>query len=160
MSLELCAANWLRWHRRCLAVLHERTPRQVAGQPDCLGITRSRYTIEVEIKRSLSDFHADKNKRSRRYRERLSQYPKEFWYLVPSKLSEQVKSVLPEWAGLAMMNEHSLRFVEVIPSPINRESQKLTVKECVNVFHKISNQLHSSADFFANEKYFDSDYQI
>lgn len=57
MSLELAAARWLRFEKRCMAVLFERTPRAWScGLPDALGITCSRHMIEIEIKRTLSDF--------------------------------------------------------------------------------------------------------
>lgn len=157
MSLELCAAHWLRWDRRCLAVLHERTPRHVAGLPDCLGITKSRYCIEVEIKRSLSDFRANADKPCIRARDlRLKHYPKEFWFLVPESLVLRISTDIPEWAGLAFMPAKRIHFSIAKQAPVNYDSQRLTLKECCQVFHKISNQLHSVTSWYETE----GDYSI
>lgn len=85
-NLELLAMRWLRWEKRCIIVLTERSPRaQSCGEPDVLGITKDRYMYEIEVKRTISDFRADSDKPSRKFRDdgwRAPKLPKQFYYLV------------------------------------------------------------------------------
>jgi len=140
MNLELMTMWWLKNKRSCMLVMRERSPRyQFCGRPDVLGITAARYAIEVECKRTLSDFYADSRKSSRRHRDLyLPRFPKEFYYLMPEELAEKVS--VPEWAGLLKSNKWGC--VELLkPSPRNKESKRFTLKECVRLAHMISNNL-------------------
>ena len=91
---------------------------------DVFCVTGSGFFREYEVKLTLSDFKADADKRDiasyrRRHEAIGSKYPlppernkhallagasadgpKQFWFVVPVTLVEQVRQVLPVWAGL------------------------------------------------------------
>lgn len=123
----------------------ERSPRQdYCGRPDILGITTSRYLLEIEVKRSLSDFKADKLKSSRQEIRRKmigEKFPKQFWYLVPPELCKKVEGIVPQWAGLMRgPGRREIQTVHVIKqAPVNYESERLSVKECCRLLLMINN---------------------
>lgn len=135
MSLELAAMRWLWLEQKCLVVLQERTPSYGMGQPDVLGITPGRYMTEIEIKRSAGDFRADAKKSHRANRQfYIKQQPRQFYYLMTEALAEKVKSEIPEWAGLMTLKNEGWHTPEVvIRAPVNKESQKLNVKQCARL---------------------------
>jgi hypothetical protein len=139
-NLEVQAADWLRFQKRCQFVLFERNPRYQIGSPDVLGITRNRYLFEIEIKRSLSDFKANAGKRHVVNRENiLHLWPKMFWYCVPENLVEKVKPFLPPYAGLLAPAGYSL--CAISQSKTNSASHRLSLSECARLTHCMSNQL-------------------
>lgn len=143
-NLELLAINFLRWEKQCMFVLRERNPRWGTGDPDVLGVTKHRYLLEIEIKRSLSDLRADAKKPHVANREHyLERQPKQKWYLVDHSFHEKALAELPEWAGLMTVppNEWSIRVVKKAPS--NNDSTRLTVKECVKLVNCINNYNYS-----------------
>jgi hypothetical protein len=145
--MENIALRWLAYEKKCLAVLHERTPRYCSGQPDVLGVTKGRYLIEVEIKRSLSDFRANAKKYHVRNRDCFIQnQPRQFYFFVPESIVEKCKAELPPWAGLAKL-QHEVAFNVVVQAPVNNQSRRLSVKECVKLFRNMTNQIVS----FSNE---------
>jgi hypothetical protein len=141
MNLELQAIRWLLYERKCYLALCERSPRAwCCGEPDALGITKARYMVEVEIKRTLSDFRADRQKRSREENYRAvhaHRLPKEFYYLVPKELGDSVREKLPVWAGLLTWN--GVTVSTVVVAPVNRESKRLDLKESVKLARAIAN---------------------
>jgi hypothetical protein len=142
MNLELMALRWLRWEKKCPLAFCERSPRSLwCGEPDAIGITRNRYMIEIEIKRSVSDFKADFTKRSRMNRAyQQEKFPKQFYYLVPYKLVPSVEHLLPEWAGLMRgPTESSYSIAVVHTSPVNKLSQRLSVHECARLVLMVNN---------------------
>ena len=151
MNLELMALRWLLYERRCEIALCERSPRSDwCGEPDVLGITPARYMIEIEIKRSVSDFRADSRKQSREplfrqsYARRL---PKQFYYLVPAALVGRVQSEVPVWAGLMRGPSKGGYALEIIKdAPINRESMRLSVKECCRMVRMVANWAMTKAE--------------
>ncbi len=147
MSLEHSAFYWLHWVKKCHAVLHERTPRYQTGSPDVLGMTRSRYLIEIEIKRSVSDFKKNETKYHVANRQFwLKNWPRQVYFFVPEEILEKVQPLTPEWAGLAVDRSG---FTVIKEAPINAESKKVTVKECAKMFHLMSNQLYSQSQTIA-----------
>lgn len=143
MSLETVALRWLAWEKKCLAVVHGRTPRYQIGVPDVLGLTRSRYLIEVEIKRSVSDFKKNASKYHISWRDAwIHQSPRQVYFFVPDDIAAKVEPITPEWAGLAKLKS-DFNFDIIKQSPVNAQSKRLTVKECVKMFHLLSNQLVS-----------------
>lgn len=147
MSLELRGLSWLRFECRCPIVLQERSPREVwCGRPDLLGITKARYGIEVEIKRSFQDFKADFDKPSRRSREfYLHHHARKFFYLVTPEIVEKVAPLVPEWAGLITTDlpwRHAWKIVK--DAPINTASRRYTIKGCIRMVAMMSSQLHAS----------------
>lgn len=150
VNLELLAMRWLRWQKKCAIVIMERSPRSWScGEPDVLGVTKDRYMTEIEVKRSMSDFRADFNKRSRinrgLYPER---FPKKFYYLVPYELAWKVEPELPDWAGLMRGpgSEEIHRVYVVKASPTLKSSKRLSVKECAKLAMSMSNQILSLAE--------------
>ncbi len=145
MNLELIATRWLRWEKRCLMVINERSPRECfCGRPDVLGITKNRHCIEIEIKRSFSDFKADFRKPSRQDLWRSAhdkKLPRLFYYLTPAALTEKVLPLVPIWAGLLRptANLEPGYVVEVKRAEILASSKRLSVKECVRIAMMISN---------------------
>lgn len=132
MNLELMAMRWLWIEARCHYLLEQRTPSYTGGVPDVIGITRGRFLIEVEIKRTVSDFRADMAKRHRQnFQERAPYRPRQLYYLMPDEVYEKVKLEIPQWAG-AMTNDKSLASLTVRKvAPVNKESKRLTIEDCV-----------------------------
>jgi len=77
-------------------------------------------------------------------------YPKQFWFLVPYALAERVKRELPPWAGLLKMTDEPATIQQEVLAPINRESRKLTAKECVQLAHCMANQILSFTSILSN----------
>ena len=126
-----------------MIVVQELSPRSsYCGTPDAYGVTPARYAIEVEVKRSMSDFYADGRKHSRRNRELYSQwFPKYFFYLLPEQISERAKSSLPKWAGLLSMGQFGVVSV-IVDSPRNHSANRLSIKECVRLAQQMA--IHST----------------
>lgn len=145
MNLELMAMRWLRFERRHVIVIKERSPRAwPCGRPDILGITTARHLTEIEIKRTVADFKADAVKPTRRSREfYLSKMPKLFYYLVPISIADKVAPLVPAWAGLLKAGENGVVYV-VKEAPRNEHSKRLTVKECARLVLMVSNQIIST----------------
>lgn len=136
--LELLGYEWLRYVSKCMIVVTERSPREWAtGRPDLLGITKGRYLVEIEIKRSMSDFRANSKKTHISYRNQkplkeTNGYPRQFYYLIPHRLAEPATLETPEWAGLMSVGENGINAIKIIKkAPVNKGSRKLTLKECV-----------------------------
>jgi len=140
-NLELCALRWLRWQKKCEYALCQRSPRSwTTGIPDVLGVTKSRYLIEIEIKRSVSDFRADGRKTHRLNRELLlDKQPRQFYYLMPPRLATKLATEIPDWAGLMTADHYSAMVIK--DAPLSRESKRLTVKECLRMVKLLSNHL-------------------
>lgn len=139
MNLELAATLWLANHKRCMIVVRELSPRSsYCGKPDAYGVTPARFAIEVEVKRSLNDFYADKQKPSRRARQfYLQWFPKFFYYLMPESIAEKAKPSLPDWAGLLALGDYGV-VTTIIESPVNRKSIRLSIKECVRLAQQMA----------------------
>lgn len=161
MSLEIFAMNFLRFEKRCPVALFERSPRPGIGEPDVLGITRDRHLLEIEIKRSYSDFRANEKKAhlSIRFKSQFQleaerfapRWPKQFWYLVPPELVKKVEPWTPDWAGLMrgpVENEPQGAYV-VKKAPVNKASLRLTVREMLELGHCMANQILCQAHHIA-----------
>lgn len=153
MSLEFRAAWWLKWEKRCPLVIMERSPREFfCGKPDVLGITDARFMLEVEVKRSLSDFKANAqkhhnqqlNSNDEEIRNKFAaNSPKQFWFMVPRNLVDKVLPFLPAHAGLLTEDEKHYAINVIKPSPVNRLSTRLSLKECVMLVRLTGNQIIS-----------------
>jgi hypothetical protein len=151
IGLEFMALKFLRYQKRCMLVICERSPRQdYCGVPDVFGVTAARYTMEIEVKRTLSDFRADSKKPSRqmvfRNNLRLQRLPKYFWYLVPPELAAKVEPLVPEWAGLMRGpgKKEVQRVCSIKQAPANLDSQRLTIKECCRLTLMVNNHALSA----------------
>jgi len=160
--LELAAMRWLWLEKKCLVVLEERTPSYMMGQPDVLGITSGRYMIEVEIKRSVSDFRADAKKSHRVNRKfYISQQPRQFYYLMEKCLAEKLEQEIPDWAGL-MACDSIYNATVIKQAPVNKDSKKLDVKQCARLARQMTSHVmgyalanHSIKDNYKNAVGFD-----
>lgn len=143
MNLELIAMRWMRYERKLPVVMRERSPRMwLCGEPDVIGITPSRYLVEIEIKRSVSDFRADFKKRSRINREAyIHLAPKQFYYLVLPDMVDRVEPIVPAWAGLMTTHSNEMSVVLVKTAPVNRASKRLTINESARLVHMMANHL-------------------
>lgn len=161
--------RWLRFEQRCMIVICGRTPREICGLPDVLGVKCSRYATEIEIKRTFSDFRADARKHCRVNREHYkNRMPKQFYYFVPGALYQRVLAELPPWAGLMTVNDGVS--VEVVrTAPVNNDSQRYSVRECVKLAEKLCNQIVSSEEAresvtsqfrWGHEPYWKPDFEI
>jgi len=143
-SLEQFAMEWLRYERRCVIVLNERTPRFWQGRPDCIGVTRDRHVVEVECKRTMSDFEANGNKRHLRNLTVFSDtFPRQYYFMVPYKLAARVKLLLPAWAGL-MHAPNAMQAQQawvVVRAPVNERAKRLSLRECVESVALMTNQI-------------------
>jgi len=135
---------WLMWrrHRRSF-VLPNYTP---AGWWECdvFELRTSGYFVEYEIKISLSDFRADREKakedrwlrspkrmKHEELLQRSTSGPSRFFYVVPEGLIGACD--VPEWSGLIVMrrstSRHSSQLFEEVAKPAPRlHQQKLQPK--------------------------------
>lgn len=139
MSIEIlrfAALEWLRYERRCDLVCLERTPLQGDScTPDVLGVDKARRAVEIEIKRTMADFRANREKRSLQRREFWGNPPYQFYYLVPPKLEAKVLAELQPHEGLLTVTDRSslysglpkVRVVRV--APFNRKARRLSIRE-------------------------------
>lgn len=105
-SLEVAAIEWLRYEHSCPLVCMERSPIYGGGVPDVVGVTKKRLVIEIEVKRTLSDFKANEKKTGVIWRRQglCSEYPLKFYFLVPPKLVDKVKPLLKDGEGLLTLD--------------------------------------------------------
>lgn len=153
-------------------VLHERSPREHAhGRPDILGVTRAGHLLEIEVKRTVSDFRANADKRHVVNRHLwLHHWPKLFWFLVPPHLAEKVRPELPDFAGLLTTfgPDEGYGIRSVHPAPSNPKAERLSIQECIRLVRLQTNQLmslhhqiHTSrCEFFDRHFDYTSEYQI
>ena len=152
----MMAMHFLRYEKRCPVAVCERCPRRGIGEPDVLGVTKDRYLLEIEIKRTVSDFKANGKKSHllSRYRpdefrlqaeQMMPKWPKQFWFLVPPEIVDKVSPLVPDFAGLMRgpdKNE-SWQVRVVKPAPTNHASLRLTVREMLELGHNMANQILS-----------------
>lgn len=141
--------KWLWLEKNCHYILEQRSPRHHLGNPDVIGVTSARFLIEIEIKRSRSDFKADAAKHCRRNRELFPDHmAKHFYYLMPRKIAEPLleQMLIPEWAGLLTEGETYFGQIAVLKSaPANNASKRLSLKECVKMTRCMTNHMMSCA---------------
>lgn len=127
-TLRAAGLQWLRYTRMCPLVAVERGP--VDGVPDLLGMDRSRRVTEIEIKRSRSDFRADREKRKHLWA-RPKSGPNWFYFLVPTCMADWAVTELREGEGLlkpAVTNSLSgAPDIEVVRRATRRHSEVLPV---------------------------------
>jgi len=142
MNLETLAIGFLRFEKRCPLVLCERTHCMTVGRPDVYGLTKSRHTFEIEIKRSMADLRANGLKRHVEYRDIwIKKWPRKFWFLVPNDIHKKAELEIPQWAGL--LTEHEGRIVTIKHAPVNSLSERLPIKQALKWVHLQSNQLYA-----------------
>lgn len=179
-DLEFFAIQWLRFEKGCHVALVERSPRFNLGRPDVLGITKDRYLMEIEVKRSVSDFRANFKKEHVSQRDQdfvlgsdelNGRWPKHFWYLVTPEIVESVKPFIPPWAGLLRgpKSDEVRQLVSVVKAPRNKASEPLTDHEYTKLNQCMANQLYCQAICIRSlirsttenlHRYWQTDYEI
>lgn len=92
---------------------------------DLLIVKSSNYAYEVEIKRSLADLKADKKKNIFAHN---SNRIRKLFFAVPLELKEQALELIPDKAGLLIVDEFLRVYLAKFPK-INKNAIKLTEKE-------------------------------
>lgn len=87
--LETAGCAWLRYERQCKLVCTERSVFQDPYRPDILGVTVGRRLIEIEVKRSVSDFNANAKKTHNDLK-----YLSQFYFLVPPRMVPKVRDAI------------------------------------------------------------------
>jgi len=145
VDLEIKAMRWLRFTKRCPLAFFERGPSPMGSRPDVLGVTLSRHCVEIEIKRTMSDFRANAKKRHVLMREDwIENWPRYFYFLVPPILRDAALAELPQYAGLLTVDDYSI--VAIVNAPRNSRSLKISVKSCLKLFRHLGNQVLSSEE--------------
>ncbi len=135
----------------CHYVLEQRSPRLFRGVPDVIGITKSRFLIEVEIKRSVADFRNDAKKPHIARRGlgvdgwgsdyTLKNTPKYFYYMMPRKIVDKVILEVPEWAGVLVEQENNVTAMVLKKAPSNNLSERLSIEECIRAVRLMCNHM-------------------
>jgi len=80
----------------------------VSHECDMFLIKKSGYAVEVEIKRSVSDFRAD-FKKGHNHKERNNKIT-EFYYAFPESIYEKCKDSVPEHAGIIVCRRYDTAY--------------------------------------------------
>lgn len=133
IEIALAESDYFNFVRNTVAfnVLGESSRLPLFHECDMLVLRPSGYLIEVEIKRSWSDFLADFHKRHHHGSYAGENLLKELWFCVPSGCLEDAQKKLEEgkqaYSGIVTYDEElKLRFVGGAPLPVYR---KLTAEE-------------------------------
>jgi hypothetical protein len=108
-------------------------------EADMFIIKKSKYAVEVEIKRTKSDLMADFKKLHKHEDNRIH----ELYYAIPDNLYESCKSLIPKHAGIITCERWYVSWekkwsitVRTRRNPIkNILARKLTDKECLKIAH-------------------------
>ena len=148
MNLELCAMWWCWIEKKCHYIIEQRAPRFWLGSPDILGVTKQRFLIEIEVKRSAADFRKDADKRHRKNRDRfIEDQAKQFYYMMPRELAEKLRPEIPEWAGLMCPDYGGQSATVLKVAPVNSKSKRLSLKECAKMCRYMTNHMMSSRSY-------------
>lgn len=105
---------------------------------DLLVLTPSKYAWEIEIKTSLTDLKADKNKRHGHY----SNIIKRLYFAVPEELQEQALRYIPERAGLFVII--GTEYIRLVRAPkINIQARKFNENEIKKLYELAAMRLWS-----------------
>lgn len=142
-------SEYLRYERRCYLVTWQRGPWPKM-RPDILGVTTGRKTIEIEVKMSLYDFRANVHKRGQRLRARGRNCPHQYYFLVPPRLVEKIRTELPAGAGLLTVGGEqrisgTAKIEVIVRAAVHRRAARLNLSEIVNLVRHQSGTLCSAA---------------
>jgi len=99
-QLRLAAVRFVMWQKRGMLFTIEQSDGCM-GRPDVFCLTKSRETIEVEIKVSRSDFMRNRRKETMNYRAMIPERgPNYFYYLMPHGLAEMCVNDAEPHAGV------------------------------------------------------------
>lgn len=146
MNLILHAgANFLLYEKRCDIISMERGLHDGLGRPDLLGVTRDRKLIEVEIKKSYSDFRANFEKRIiAMYNKNPKLAPHYFYFLVTPDIADKVIAFQNETHinyGI-LVNQSKYIGVKVVRKAVlNKAASKLTIQQLITMVRNQSKTL-------------------
>lgn len=147
VNLEFMAMRWLWLEKDCHYILEQRTPRHCGGIPDVIGITKARFLVEIEIKRSAADFKADFLKHQRKLENLQPKYrARFFYYMMPRELAEKLLPQMPEHAGLLCNSENNYTATVLKRAVSNPASERLSVKECVRACRMMVNHMMTKSE--------------
>lgn len=140
--LTRAATFFLRHERRCEIVLIDQESVTLPyTRPDVWGVTLSRRTFEVEIKRTVSDFKANEHKPCVVHREQfLDRWPFKFFFLVPKDIFDRVQPICPPYAGLIWVDQYGKHEVKK-EATANSASAGLKPKHIGKLIKRIGNQM-------------------
>jgi hypothetical protein len=144
MRLETSALHWLLYKHNCHYAVCERPPRGCVGEPDVIGVRRDRKLVEIEVKRSVSDFRANSQKQHVKRRDiYLNLWPVQFYFCVPPALVPKVTPILPQWSGLLCGGcDGRDPYLNVIKNaPTNAASTPLSLREAVAMARCMANHV-------------------
>lgn len=130
--------EWLRYVRHCKLVVMERG-MIYRSRPDLFGITPQRYGIEIEIKRTTSDFKANERKSVLCPDGNLAPWIRQFYFLVPPKLVPDVSAMVPSYSGLITLSDLRNGFTHinlatvVKRAPCNLEAERISVQDMIHM---------------------------
>ena len=142
-------ANFLLYEKRCDIISMERGLYDHLGRPDLLGVTRDRKLIEVEIKRSFSDFRANFDKRIiERYRLNPTIAPHYFYFLVTADIGEKVLAFTREDIhrdyGILVATTKYIGVINIRKAKLNKAAHKLSIPKMITMVRNQSNNNHLS----------------
>ena len=124
------------------------------GECDLLAVSKAGYITEYEIKTTMSDFKREwgKNRWIGRpgtpddnyYFRAFRKMVKSYYIVVPEKLAEKVRPLIPEFAGAGLLSIDQdvngfgapyKKCTEVQPARINRKAEKLSDEQRIRMGH-------------------------
>ena len=140
-ELEEAAVRWLLLERKCIAAYTERHPTGY-WKPDAIGVLSSRRIIEIEVKRTVADFRADRlksNVMAWRHEERGRPY--QFYYLIPVEIASVIPEI-PEWAGVIQARDQ-FQLDVVRRATVNNQAKRIPLKHVAKATRQQSLQVMS-----------------
>lgn len=135
-ELTSAALFWLLTEKRCSLVTVERGFHW--GNPDALGVLPDRRLVEIEVKRTMSDFRANNKKTHLQgFKSGTTSpgLPSIYYFLVPPQLVEKVLPELPDYAGLLGCSlstwPNGARVLNVIKQAPRMQRHRLTIQQCI-----------------------------
>ncbi len=139
--------EFLRYERNCKLVCMERSPFIPPGgakfkdpcNPDVLGVTQARRVVEIELKRTMADFKANRDKTSLFRRGFLGILPSQFYFMIPPCMEAKVLPLLEDKEGLLVLDGRRSTYTKfptvriARPAAVIKESRPLTLPEMVRM---------------------------
>jgi hypothetical protein len=146
LKMRAAALEWLRFIKGCPIIAVERGPWSHLGhRPDVMAVTKKREFVEVEIKRSFSDFKHDAEKRIWQNRDLFKRaWPSFFHYYTPPDLVDRVLPLLRDGFGLITYDEKELSYaglptiVSVKRATRQKDAKPLTTNQLVRMVTHLS----------------------
>lgn len=148
--MEIAAVQFLLWQKQCVLFTKERGGH--LGNPDVLGVTKSRHMIEIEIKSSVSDFRRNKKKAGQIALASAPELgPHYFYYMVSPDIAAKV---LPEVEGkYGLMTLCPTNYSKILKPAYRIHDRKATLRKIAELVRAESgtmlNMMHKLKDKYA-----------